>query len=98
MAEFTATLPHIQVGQPSGPLGRNTHEAMQNGLFYGARGAVREVVERIASEFGKWPYLVFTGGDAALIGRGCDFVDAVVPDLGLLGLELADRLYLEAKA
>ena len=98
LAEFTATLPHIQVAQLAEPLGRSTHEAMQNGLFYGARGAVRELVERIASSFGKWPYLVFTGGDAVLIGRDCDFVDAVVPDLGLLGLELADRLHLEAKA
>ena len=70
---------------------------MLSGLVFGARGAVREVVEQIATHFGKWPYCVFTGGDAALIGEHCDFVDAVVPDLGLLGLELADRLHLESE-
>ena len=97
LAEFTVALPDIVVGEPAAALGSTTQEAMCSGLFYGARGAVREVVEQIASDFGKWPYLFFTGGDGLLIGEGCDFADAVVPDLGLLGLELADRMHLEAE-
>jgi type III pantothenate kinase len=97
LAEFTAALPRIQVTEPTTALAGTTETAMQSGLFFGTRGAVRELVERIATQFGKWPYLVFTGGDAILIGEHCDFVDAVVPDLGLLGLELADRRHLESK-
>jgi type III pantothenate kinase len=98
LAEHTAALPRVEVTEPGVTVGRNTVEAMQSGLFYGARGAVRELVEKAASEFGKWPYLIFAGGDALLIGRDCDFVDAVIPDLGLLGLELADHAYLESPA
>jgi type III pantothenate kinase len=97
LADFTAALPRIEVEEPGTALGVTTEKAMQSGLVFGARGAVREVVEQIATQFGKWPYCVFTGGDAALIGARCDFVDAVVPDLGLLGLELADRLHLESE-
>lgn len=95
LADYAAALPQIEVTEPGTVLGLTTVAAMQSGLVLGARGAVREVVEQIATQFGKWPYCVFTGGDAALIGAHCDYVDAVVPDLGLLGLELADRLHLE---
>jgi len=57
----------------------------------GAVGALREIVEQFATALGRWPYLVITGGNAALIGKLADFVDAVVPDLSLMGVALAYR-------
>jgi pantothenate kinase type III len=52
-------------------------------------GALREITERYATQIGRWPPLIVTGGDAEAIGRACDFVDRVVPDLCLEGMALA---------
>lgn len=89
--ERTAALPHVVLTAPSGPFGRNTREAITNGVVYAAAGALREIVERFATELRVWPQLVITGGNADLIAAEADFVDAVVPDLCLMGIALAYR-------
>ncbi len=87
----TAQLPRIQPSAPTSVFGRNTRAAITGGVVYGAVGALREIVERFATELGEWPQLVLTGGNAALVAELADFVDAVVPDLCLLGIALAYR-------
>jgi type III pantothenate kinase len=87
--EHTAQLPRVKPTRPGAPFGRNTHDAIVNGVVYAAVGALREIVERFATELREWPQLVITGGDAALIRPLADFVDAVVPDLCLMGIALA---------
>jgi type III pantothenate kinase len=87
----TQQLPHVHAEQPNGPFGRNTHDAIVNGVMYGAIGALREIVERYATELHEWPQLVITGGDAAALKPLTDFVDSLVPDLCLMGIALAYR-------
>jgi type III pantothenate kinase len=87
----TALLPRIVVAEPEGPFGRTTEQAILGGVALGAVGALREIVEQFATALGRWPYLVITGGNSALIGKLADFVDAVVPDLSLMGIALAYR-------
>jgi type III pantothenate kinase len=87
----TAVLPRVLPAAPTSPFGKNTHDAIVNGVAYGAVGALREIVERFATELGHWPPLVLTGGNAPLIASLADFVDAVVPDLCLIGIALAYR-------
>lgn len=89
--EHTATLPRVSPAAPNGPFGKNTHDAIVGGVTYGAIGALREIVERFATELREWPQLVITGGDAPLVRELADFVDAVVPDLCLMGIALAYR-------
>jgi type III pantothenate kinase len=89
--EGTAALPQVEVETPGGAIGRNTHDAIVNGVVYGAVGALRELVERYATELGHWPQLVITGGNAGLVRQLADFVDSVVPDLCLMGVALAYR-------
>lgn len=89
--EFTAALPRVQLAAPSEPFGKNTFEAILHGVVHGAVGALREIVERYATELRSWPTLVITGGDAALVASQADFVDAVIPDLCLQGIALAHR-------
>jgi type III pantothenate kinase len=89
--EQTAQLPLVDVAAPTETLGKNTASAIINGIFAMMVGALREVTERYATEIGRWPPLVVTGGDAAAIAKACDFVDRVVPDLVLDGLALAYR-------
>lgn len=89
--EHTALLPQVELTEPPSVFGRNTRDAILSGVVYGAGGALREIVERFATELGQWPQLVATGGNAALIQAHADFVDAVVPDLCLMGIALAYR-------
>ncbi len=94
LARSTAALPKVALARPDWVFGRDTAEAIIGGLVFGARGAVREIVEAYAAELKLWPQLIFTGGDAELVGEGCYFVDAIVPDLTLMGIALARELAL----
>lgn len=89
--EFTAQLPAVEATVPNSVFGRNTTAAIQAGVSFGLVGALREVVERFATEFNEWPHVVVTGGNAGLIHPIADFVDSVVPNLVLMGIALAYR-------
>lgn len=89
--EGTALLPLVQVAKPEQAIGRDTGGAISVGVFFGALGAVREIIERYATDLGVWPTTIITGGDGQLIRSECDFIQAYVPELTLLGIELAYR-------
>lgn len=89
--DHTAQLPEVEPIAPDDPFGRNTVSAIGGGVTIAAVGALREIVERYATALGRWPQLIVTGGDAGLIQGQADFVDRIVPDLGLMGLALTYR-------
>ena len=89
--EGTALLPLVEVAKPEQAIGRDTAGAISVGLFFGALGAIREIIERCATDLGAWPTTIITGGDGQLIHSECDFIQAYVPELTLLGIELAYR-------
>lgn len=89
----TAALPHVHLAAPSSesPFGKDTAQAMLNGVYYGIRGMVRCLVERYAEAYEAYPPVIATGGDAALIFDGDEVVDRIIPDLTLWGIEAACR-------
>ncbi len=91
LARGTAALPKVAPVRPDWLFGKDTRQAIVGGLVYGLRGALRQLTEDYATFLGRWPMLIVTGGDGPLIADGCEFVDAVVPDLTLLGIALAYR-------
>ncbi len=95
LSEQTAQLPLVELKAPETPWGRDTAEAISGGIIFGAAGVLREVVERYATKLTIWPELIVTGGDGALVAGECDFVKAVVPDLLLMGIELAYEHWVE---
>jgi len=92
----TAALPAIAPAIPTDVIGRDTTDAMRSGIVYGTAGAVRHIVERFAEQLGRWPPVVATGGDAALMTDLCAIFDDVVPDLCLMGVGLAYQKWLDA--
>jgi type III pantothenate kinase len=89
MHEFTDLLPLIDMAElhePPPALGTDTVAAMRSGLFWGAVGAVRELIEQLA---GGDSEVFLTGGAgpavAQLLGTSARFV----PHLTLAGIALA---------
>ena len=80
---------------PPPVLGKNTEAAIRSGLFWGAVGAVRELVERLSAELAERPHVFVTGGDlkrlAPLVGGDAEFV----PNMVLAGLAIAAQREVE---
>ncbi len=70
LEEQTDALPRVAVDQWSAPpatLGRSTEPAIAAGLFWGAVGAIRELVEQHSITFGPSPNVFATGGSSQLV-------------------------------
>ena len=91
----TALLPDVEFKKPEELIGHNTTEAMLTGAFYGIRGIVRSVTEAYAQQTGQYPIVIATGGDAQVLFRDDEFVNRVIPDLGLHGIAVTLRKQLE---
>lgn len=95
MHEKTAALPALEFAAPEGvggeagelqPFGRNTPQAMLNGVFFALRGLVRQLAERYAEKYEAYPVIIATGGDAGVLFSGDELVERVIPDLTLRGV------------
>lgn len=91
---FTDLLPRIRAADlalPPPVLGNATEPAMRSGLFWGAVGAMRELIARLGAEAGGSPQVFLTGGAgpavAGLLGPDARHV----PHLTLAGVALAAR-------
>ncbi len=84
----TATLPQVALARPAAAIGRNTVASLQAGMVYGFAGLTEGVVARIQAELGGGARVVATGGLAALIAPEAPVIDAVEPELALIGLRL----------
>ncbi|MDD5134360.1 MAG: type III pantothenate kinase [Phycisphaerae bacterium] len=96
--KYTAVLPRVdKVKQPKKPFGRNTEDAINNGLYYSAVGAL-ETISRVYSEYvGTWPQTIVTGGNMKIIKDDCDFADSFVTDLAVRGIVLTYKKFIEEK-
>jgi len=95
LTQRTALLPEVEFRKPAELIGHNTVEAMLTGAFYGIRGIVRSVTEAYAVHAGQYPTVIATGGDAQVLFRDDEFVNRVIPDLGLHGIAITLRKLLE---
>jgi type III pantothenate kinase len=101
--EQTAALPLIGFDgafePPTGTAwGADTREAILRGIYHGARGLVWRLVEKYAEEYGAFPVVIATGGDAASLFSDDELVTQIVPDLVLRGVAIAARHALEPDA
>ena len=97
LAEKTKALPAVEPAEPEGPWGRNTEQAILTGVVCGSAGAIRGLTEQYATALGYWPDVIATGGDATLIAKYADFIQAVAPDLLLMGIELTHEQWRQSQ-
>ena len=95
LSENTAQLPKVQIKTPTNPIGTNTNDAINNGIYYGVVGLLETVSRHFAEQSGQWPQMVVTGGNAAMIKKDCQFVDNWVDELVIQGIVLAYKFYLD---
>jgi len=84
---LTAQLPLVELHQAPPAWGSSTRPALESGVYWGVVGAVRELLARQADDLHGDPWLVWTGGDAALLAGPIAGNEArIEPDLVLIGL------------
>ncbi len=74
--------------EPPAALGKDTHSAIRSGLFWGAVGAVRELVQRLSDDLPRPPDVIVTGGDLRQLASQLPG-SRYVPHLVLAGIALA---------
>ena len=84
----TSTLPRVALTRPPVAIGKNTVRSLQAGLVFGFAGLVENLVGRIQAELGGNAKVIATGGLAALIAPETEVIDAIEPDVALIGLRL----------
>jgi type III pantothenate kinase len=92
--QYTDKLPEVPIAQlqrPPSPLGRSTDEAISSGLYWGAVGAIRTLVEQLRIEMEQEPMIVLTGGGAVAVAGALDSTIRYEPHLILSGIALAGR-------
>ena len=88
----TAMLPRVELVHPKQAIGRSTVAAMHSGIVFGYAGLIKEIVARIQQELGTKAMVVATGGYAELLARETPIIEAVNPDLTLIGLRLIHEM------
>ena len=77
--------------EPPPVVGKHTQAAIRSGLFWGAVGAVREIVARMAERLTPEPDVFVTGGDLARLAPLLGGQTRFVPHMVLTGIAISER-------
>jgi len=93
LATDTAKLPSVEIIKPQCLLGRSTRENIQIGIFYGHRGAIKEVINYVSKyAFNGVNYLVIGTGGFSELYKDDKLVEIIIPGLPLIGLNKLIKL------
>jgi type III pantothenate kinase len=68
-------------------IGKNTNDSIRAGIVIGFIGLTEKLVSKMKDELGGNPRVIATGGLAALIAKETNLIDAIEPNLALIGLK-----------
>jgi type III pantothenate kinase len=88
LVERAARLPRVEPVAPTSVIGKNTVHSIQSGMFFGYKGLINGIVERMKIELGGDAKVVATGGQSLLFSEDENIFDHIDPDLTLIGLRL----------
>ena len=97
MHDGTNALPEITFEKPlQEAFGKNTAQAMLQGVYHGIKGMVRQLTEQYASRYGAYPMVVATGGDAMLLFEHDEFIEHIELNLLFKGIAVSVKHALAA--
>lgn len=70
-------------------VGKNTEDAIRSGLFWGAVGGVREIIDRMSVGLSPQPQVFVTGGDLRRLAERLGGEARFVPHMVLAGIAIA---------
>jgi len=85
----TALLPEVEIRRPKKIIGKNSEDAINAGIYYGAVGSVIYIINELRKVYGEVEYTIATGGDAKILKKGIPEIDKFLPRLTLEGIRLA---------
>ncbi|HZT21044.1 MAG TPA: type III pantothenate kinase [Dongiaceae bacterium] len=88
----TAKLPRIALEPPGRVIGKDTHGAMQSGVYWGYMGLIEGLVKRISQEHGAPFTTIATGGLAPLFFGATPVIKHLEPEITMRGLVEIHRL------
>lgn len=90
LADGTAKLPSVEIARPEHICGTTTIEAIQNGLYFGNAGAIKEILYLFKKNVfkGEKTLVIGTGGFSRIFEEYRLF-DTISPELVLLGVKKA---------
>jgi type III pantothenate kinase len=88
LAEMTAALPRVPLGDAAGPVGSETGECLRAGAVIGTAALVEGLVSRMREQIGAAARVAITGGHAELVSRHLRVDHGVFPHLVLEGIAL----------
>ena len=83
----------VEIVERDEVLGKSTNDSIQSGLYFGAQGAMKEIISGLTEKTfkGKKPLIIGTGGFTAVF-RNSNIFNEIIPDLVLKGLYLAQKI------
>ncbi len=95
MHNGTSALPEVEFTAPlQEAFGKNTSQAMLQGVFHGIQGMVRILSEQYAARYGAYPRIIATGGDAETLFKDDDLIEDIIPNLQMQGIAVSVRFAL----
>jgi len=90
MHSGTSSLPEVIFERPlREAFGKNTAQAMLQGVYNGIQGMVRQLSEQYASRYGAYPRVIATGGNAEVLFSEDEFIEQIISDLQLQGIAIS---------
>lgn len=85
--------PQAALAEPTITIGKNSILSLRAGIVYGFAGLTKEIISRMRTELGNSARVIATGGMAALIAPHVESIEAIEPDLALIGLRIFSDRY-----
>ena len=82
----TSKLPLVKFKKINSIIGKNTKNAIQNGLYWGYIGLVTYIIKKIQTKFKKKLFCVSTGGLSKIISKDINLINTVNENLTIQGL------------
>lgn len=85
-------LPDVDFERPlREAFGKNTAQAMLQGVYHGIRGMVRQLTEQYSIRYGAYPAVIATGGDSEILFKDDELIEQIIPDLQIQGIAVSVR-------
>jgi type III pantothenate kinase len=88
LSERAAKLPHVDLAEPRGLIGKSTVDAIRSGVVFGFAAQVDGIVRRLRTELGEETHAIATGGLAEYVIPHTETIDECDDLLTLTGLRI----------